>query len=1207
MLVLAFLSSCSLLTTVTGSSYYVAAPDGAPCPRKTLNCQELSFYTNQSSVYFTSNSVFFFLEGHHFLGQEDAVNITGVRNLTLQGLGTMEAGPHETVMESTVVINCNNGGFTFTETQFVTIEAITLNGCTGNMYFFGLGPSASGLGLICSHNFRLLNVSVQNSSGYGVLAVNSFNLTIEDSSFYRNQYPTAECTSVACQGGNAVIVFNDYCLDETSASFVANDSMLNIAKTNFSLSFGRQFELGSGLMISVANNKYDYRVDIDIDNILAYGNSGTYGANIHIAIGSRIARYKIDINNTRSLYGNAINHLDIVPGLTRGAGLYFDHIATTTAEATLIVYNSEFSHNQAGTGGGMYIAWDTNTAGLVICNTITYFNNTADISSALFILGTNEVTFLTRPQQFYLNNINIDRSHQLSGQLQDSSLQSAVSIQNVVTITFTDLLISNSLGTGLTIFGSTVTFLDNENIIINNTGINGGGMAVYGNSYIFLNSATLYLTNNHALRNGGGMFVSQPVTPIAATCFYQVSNLNFFVDKIIMSNNTAQVAGSALYGGNNLTECTPGYLFSFLFDYTVDQPGQTVISSDPVKVCLCTELNEVNCGVTEYFTSSVPGRQYSIPVCTVGNMDGLTPGVIAANFSSSNNTIMLENTAAECRTLSYTLMNTNINQTQAIVTFSLENVVERISQTISQSIVATIEIQECPLGFNLDMISGICECSDQLRSIPGVSCDILSEAISRQTGGWIGHNNATNCTLTSKTCPLDFCQQGSVTFTMNDPDIQCAMNRSGVLCGGCDEGLSLLLGTNKCGQCSNAYLTLLLPFALAGIALVAILIALNLTVSVGAINGLIFYANIVKIQESFFFPNGPVPVLSQFISWINLDLGIEVCFFDGLKSCTKAWFQFLFPLYVWLILILIIILARFSKRLLRLVGSQIVPVLATLLLLSYTKLIRSVIQSLYITEIANCMDQQQAVWFIDGNIRYFTGCHLPLVIVASAVLIFLILPYTLFLLASPVMESYLTGYKCFRWVVKLKPVLDAYGGPYHDKYRVWTGVLVLVRLVLALITSLSDSVSISISALVGVAVLLITIHCIARDIYRKWQFGAVEVVFLSNLILLGYTVNRRSLFLPESVGIIVLLSISLVLFLGIVLYHILLRLKLESKLDPVELYKRISKTGRKRSANLLKSNQDDVITVRSHREERSGCHRESLLLNSDFHQFIDDN
>ena len=254
----------------------------------------------------------------------------------------------------------------------------------------------------------------------------------------------------------------------------------------------------------------------------------------------------------------------------------------------------------------------------------------------------------------------------------------------------------------------------------------------------------------------------------------------------------------------------------------------------------------------------------------------------------------------------------------------------------------------------------------------------------------------------------------------------------------------------------------------------------------------------------------------------------------------------------------------------------------------------------------NCNEQQQAVWFIDGNINYFTGCHLPLVIVASALLIFLILPYTFFMLAFPFMEAYLTGYKCFRWVVKLKPVLDAYGGPYHDKYRVWTGLLVVVRLLLALITSLSDSMSISISALMGVAVLLITIHCIAQQVYRKWQFNVLEVVFLLNLILVGYTANEFNPFLPKSVGIIVLLSISFIVFLGIILYHVILRLKLESKLDPGTLCKRLAKafTAKKSSADLSKADNNTVYT---HQVEASDRHRETLLLDSDFHEFIDDN
>ena len=237
-------------------------PDGAPCPNTTSTCQELSFYTNQASAYFTSNTVFYFLEGHHILDHQDTFTISHVSNLKLLGLGTIEPGPHETVMQSTVVIECNRG-FAFIETQFVTIEAITLNGCTGNSYNFGnfgleffdfgIGPSANaGLGLICSHIFYLRNASVQNSSGYGVLVVNSFNLTIEGSSFYRNQYPTViiNCNSVVCQGG---IVFSDYCLDESSTSTLANNSTLKIVKSNFSLSFGQQILIGSGLMIAIAN------------------------------------------------------------------------------------------------------------------------------------------------------------------------------------------------------------------------------------------------------------------------------------------------------------------------------------------------------------------------------------------------------------------------------------------------------------------------------------------------------------------------------------------------------------------------------------------------------------------------------------------------------------------------------------------------------------------------------------------------------------------------------------------------------------------------------------------------------------------------------------------------------------------------------------------------------------------------------------------
>ena len=88
------------------------------------------------------------------------------------------------------------------------------------------------------------------------------------------------------------------------------------------------------------------------------------------------------------------------------------------------------------------------------------------------------------------------------------------------------------------------------------------------------------------------------------------------------------------------------------------------------------------------------------------------------------------------------------------------------------------------------------------------------------------------------------------------------------------------------------------------------MIVLNLTVTVGTINGLIFYANIVKLYESSFFPNGPIYVLSQFISWLNLDFDIEMCFYNGMDSYGKVLLQYVFPLYIWCLIAFIIWLCR---------------------------------------------------------------------------------------------------------------------------------------------------------------------------------------------------------------------------------------------------------------------------------------------------------
>ena len=58
-----------------------------------------------------------------------------------------------------------------------------------------------------------------------------------------------------------------------------------------------------------------------------------------------------------------------------------------------------------------------------------------------------------------------------------------------------------------------------------------------------------------------------------------------------------------------------------------------------------------------------------------------------------------------------------------------------------------------------------------------------------------------------------------------------------------------------------------------------LLYLLNLTVTNGTINGIIFYANIVSINDSVFLVNHNVfKPLRIFVLFGNLDLGVDTCF-----------------------------------------------------------------------------------------------------------------------------------------------------------------------------------------------------------------------------------------------------------------------------------------------------------------------------------------
>ena len=183
--------------------------------------------------------------------------------------------------------------------------------------------------------------------------------------------------------------------------------------------------------------------------------------------------------------------------------------------------------------------------------------------------------------------------------------------------------------------------------------------------------------------------------------------------------------------------------------------------------------------------------------------------------------------------------------------------------------------------------------------------------------------------ILQRRCPFDYCLAQLIGVDLMYPDIQCAMNHSGTLCGRCKKGFSLALGTNMCLPCeSNSSLGLLAFFSLAGILLMELIKVLNITV------WFVFYANIVWGYQDVFFPKDLgkkwFMLMKIFIAWLNLDFGIETCFALGLTGYAKTWLQFVFPLYIWCIDGLMIILAHNSKAMTKIFEDNCVQVLSTL-------------------------------------------------------------------------------------------------------------------------------------------------------------------------------------------------------------------------------------------------------------------------------------
>jgi predicted outer membrane repeat protein len=670
-------------------------------------------------------------------------------------------------------------------------------------------------------------------------------------------------------------------------------------------------------------------------------------------------------------------------------------------------------------------------------------------------------------------------------------------------------------------------YFEGTNTFDSNTALFGGAFYLERNSFIFLRpNTTMLFRNNVATRNGGAIYIVGDNDINFHMCPIQIydplltkpSKLGVVMKFV---NNTALGSGDALYGGQ-IDRCfstsISGFVshynivrgsivFDNITDFSKQPPSDSLISSDALQVCLCNK-NKPICSERTAEIKHHPGERFQISVIVLGQRGGTVSAVVFTTImreSSFDRNYQVTNRT--CSNATYTLASSQPYVLLSITTEDTVSVVfnsnSSINSSISKLFPIIVQVNMIPCGdltgFMLDESSEICDCAQPLRD-RNMTCDIDTKIITRLPPYWL--SNYSNHLLLHDNCPYDYCKPIVVPIIMIKPNIsdQCAFSRQGILCGSCQDGLSQVFGTSQCLKCSNIYVLYIFLFAAAGIMLVVLLLMFNLTVSKGAINGLIFYANIVKINESFLFPPGDVSPFKVFISWLNLDLGIETCFYNGMDSAGKTWLQFLFPLYLWLILAAIIVACRYSITMARLVGNHAVEVLATTFLLSYTKLLRTIITVFSSTTLVY-PEGQRAVWLYDGNYQFGRGGHLALFLFSLLIFVLIALPYTLLIVSVQFLRRYSHLYP-LKWVTKLMPIFDAYLGPYKHKHGYWTGLLFLVRVLLVVVFAINilGNPAINLFIIHSTAFVIIILNLGLGGVYKSKLLTALEIFYVGNLL-----------------------------------------------------------------------------------------------------------
>ena len=884
--------------------------------------------------------------------------------------------------------------------------------------------------------------------------------------------------------------------------------------------------------------------------------------------------------NSHIIFSGCNRFTDSSPPQNSGTDLDEGGAITLVQTQLTLQGESRFERNRADIGGAI-VATESE---LHLQDEVTVINNQASNSGGGFYLSQSDLRSYRRSRVLISSNRATGKGggiHAISSSIKGTVTGSKYNGNNATTEEYLGSLI----------------------YIVNNMAKHGGALFLEANSkvtllkdYIFetvMNVSALNFVGNTAIHGGAiyvddesnsGACASNPFerNSIKSECFIRVvathtiltANTNYSLNNIDFDSNFASKSGSTLFGGlldrcrvslfnevdrtidltDNQFLTYKGDGLQYLFDISTGNTRQS-ISSYPVQLCPCINGQPV-CGYKVHSDASVRrGETFTLPVMAVDHVYNPVNATIQGYlFSTQSNLISGQVTpiSDQCSNISFQI--TSPRNYEQLTLYASDGPCKDAELSQLKVNVAFLPCT-CPIGFQQSRFhSSFCSCTCHRKLRPFVGfCNSTAQTFRRNINVWISYINGSHSSgyLVHQYCPFDYCVPPNASQPLNletSPDTQCALNRTGMLCGACKPGLSLSLGSSKCLECPHYWPVLFVIITIfsffAGLGLIVLILWLNMTVAVGTLNGLLFYANIVSANRVVLLPYPEPNLITVFTSWLNLELGIDVCYIEGMDIYIRTWLQLAFPIYIILLVLLLIVVSRYSSRFSTLIAKRDpIATLATLILISYGKLFHVVLlaQPFSFATLTFPDNATETLWLPDGTVQYLAGKHVILFIAALLILVIcigygLLLFFWQLILRLPDWKIF----RCFR-NPNFNLFMIAYHIPYAPRHRYWTGMLLLARAVLYLVAAanVSGDPQIQLISVIFVVILIILLKMfIAVRLFKNWVVDALESFFYVNIVCFA-SFTSYNLSRGNSQDAVAYLSVclSILVTVLIILYH----------------------------------------------------------------------